>query len=634
MVDNNSSVESTRLGTQLQELYRQKADVDITVTSPFGEGIIQVRNGVVLSAHAGILHGNGAILTLALLANAEITTVASAETVQKTVFLSQQQLERFLLTQKPVAPSTAKDHLDEEQQLAKAKILFFLFRHKEAVDILVSILRQNRFFYPAWLWQSRVLTRQDYIAKALDEAYRWGNHDQDVWREARKMRPQLTASSSQVKRCIYCWSILPQNGGCPHCKATFAISNTPPSTEMRQEEIRFALTCFEQAYQSDVSNSRVAFALALGYFNLGDLPKARPYLESACQQSPKTPLYERSLSVLNALERHARPTAPPPAPKLPSIAPAATAPIAAVSTKDTRPTIMMIEDSMTSRKVLSMLFKRYGYHLLEAASGARALALAGSHRPELLLLDVMLPDTNGHDLLAKLRDLPHFQDVPVIMLTGKHDAKDRLKGIQGGAQEYITKPFDPQKLTSLVRSYLNGTAALNNSVSPDTTSTRDTHLSPPPAPVPVDTPTSDSRIPAASGIESGAQQAIPPAGESKGKTIFIIEDSRTSRKVLTMLLNRHGYKLYEASTGHEALNMAPTIRPDLVLLDVMLPDMTGYTILPQLKELPHFTDLPFIMLTGNRKATDRMKGMLAGSNEYLTKPFDPQKLLNVIGSYL
>jgi DNA-binding response OmpR family regulator len=632
MVENNSSVESTRLSTLLQELYRQKADVDITVTSPSREGTIHVRNGIVLSAHSGILHGNGAILTLALLSDTEIKSVSASETVQKTVFLSQQQLERFLLTQKPSAQSAATGHLDEEQQLAKAKNLFFLFRYKEAVDILVSILRRNRFFYPAWLWQSRILTRQDYISKALDEAYRWGNHDQDVWREARKMRPQLVASDTQVKRCIYCWSILPQNGGCSHCKATFAISSSPPSKDLRQEELRFALTCFEQAHQNDKNNSRVAFTLALGHFNLGELAKAKEYLESACQRSPMTPLYDRSLSVLTALQRRSATTSPPPPVQPVPTAPAAVAPVAEVSVTADRPSILMVEDSMTSRKVLSMLFKRYGYHLLEAASGSQALELAASHRPQLMLLDVMLPDTSGHELLAKLRHLPHFQDVPVIMLTGKHDAKDRLKGIQGGAQEYITKPFDPQKLTALVRSYLNGSASAADGVTPDTPSTRVDQASPAAVPAPAG-PT----ISAPSAImppSTGTSPVSPPAGKSNGKSIFIIEDSRTSRKVLTMLLNRHGYTLYEAATGQEALTIAPTIRPDLVLLDVMLPDMTGYTILPQLKELPHFADLPFIMLTGNRKATDRMQGMLAGTNEYLTKPFDPQKLLTVIGSYL
>ena len=101
-----------------------------------------------------------------------------------------------------------------------------------------------------------------------------------------------------------------------------------------------------------------------------------------------------------------------------------------------------------------------------------------------------------------------------------------------------------------------------------------------------------------------------------------------------MVLGRNGFTIHEATTGEEALNLATSIRPDLVLLDVMLPDMTGYTILPQLKELPHFKDLPVIMLTGKSGSTDRMKGMLAGTNEYLTKPFNPQKLLSVIGGYL
>jgi len=291
---------------------------------------------------------------------------------------------------------------------------------------------------------------------------------------------------------------------------------------------------------------------------------------------------------------------------------------------------------MTSRKVLSMLLKRYDYQLLEAASGQEALKVAGASRPNLVLLDVMLPDTNGHDLLVQLRNFEHLREIPIIMLTGRHDARDRLKGIQGGAQEYITKPFNPQKLTELIQSYVKSLPDKGTETAIDSAPT-------PTAPASQNVATKTVPVVnrwAASPVKPPAQepspaQAEPPKAPPPGsKSIFVIEDSRTSRKVLVMLLTRNGYHLYEASSGKEALALAPSIKPDLVLLDVMLPDMTGYTILPQLKQLPHFADIPFIMLTGNKKATDRLKGMLAGSNEYLTKPFDPQKLLSVISNYL
>jgi DNA-binding response OmpR family regulator len=101
-----------------------------------------------------------------------------------------------------------------------------------------------------------------------------------------------------------------------------------------------------------------------------------------------------------------------------------------------------------------------------------------------------------------------------------------------------------------------------------------------------------------------------------------------------MILERNGFDIFEAESGTDAIHLAQSIKPDLVLLDVMLPDMTGYNVLPQLKQLAHFENLPVIMLTGKTGPSDRMQGMLAGSNEYLTKPFNPEKLLSVINGYL
>lgn len=604
----------------LQSLQSGRLNVDITLVNTQRQGVIQVREGAILSAHTGILHGNGAILTLVQMQGATIDTVLADDKVQKTVFITLEQITRFLAMQKQAG--SCSQELDEEQLLQEAKDLFFRFHYKEAVDKLVVILRHNRFFYPAWLWQSRILTRQDYISRAIDEAYRWGNHDQDIWREARKIRPQLSSSEAPVKRCIFCWSLLNDSSSCGYCKARFTVSGADPAADLKQDDLQFALTCFSQALQQDPKNSRVAFALALGYTNLREYTKALEHLETAVRLSPGSQLYTKSLSLLRSVYAadKAKNVSPPRVP-----VPNATTQL---------PTILMIEDSMTSRKVLSMLLKRLNYQLLEAASGAEALAKAGSNRPQLILLDVMLPDTSGHDLLASLRAISHLKDVPVIMLTGRHDARDRLKGIQGGAQEYITKPFNPQRLTDLIQSYVKPAPGGARShakapgAAPVTSSLEANHK-------PAHTKPAAKPLSPDAGPAVAASPASTPASAPKdSKSIFVIEDSRTSRKVLTMLLQRNGYHLYEAASGEEALTLAPNISPDLVLLDVMLPDTTGYTILPQLKLLPHFANLPFIMLTGNNKATDRMKGMLAGTNEYLTKPFDPQKLISVIGSYL
>jgi len=126
----------------------------------------------------------------------------------------------------------------------------------------------------------------------------------------------------------------------------------------------------------------------------------------------------------------------------------------------------------------------------------------------------------------------------------------------------------------------------------------------------------------------------PPSSGGDRKSILVIEDSQTSRKVISMVLSRAGFQILEASTGLEGIKLGGECTPSLVLLDVMLPDMNGYEILPQLKAMSHLMDVPVIMLTGRTGSTDRVMGMRAGASEYLTKPFNPQKLVEILNKYL
>lgn len=597
----------------IQSARRNGSNLDLHVTSSHRQGILQIRNGQLLSATTGKLNGNGAALTLLSLRNAEIDPQEHTSSVQKTISLSLEQIVHY--TSSLQAQSVDVALADEDQLLEEALLLFFQFKNKQAIELFIRILRQNRFYYPAWLWQSRILTRHDHISKALDEAYRWGNDDRDVWREARKMRPQLEDIPESAKRCVFCWSLLEEGRTCEHCKASLIVTGQPLASDIKQDEIQQSLGYYHRALQQDPGNARSAYTLSLGYFNLKQYEKALPLMREAVRLSPQSTAYRKSLSLLLTLVK-ANDRKPEPATQNPG------------TTRGGNATVMMIEDSKTSRKVLSMLFERLGYNILEAENGTEALAKARSRAIDLILLDVMLPDTSGHKLLPKLREIKSLKDVPVIMLTGRQDSSDRLLGIQSGASEYVTKPFDPQKLSALVQHYIEtrkGRSESATSLTGNTTGATKPQVNSVLSPTPQPAASSPAALPAQN----------PPSIKKNGqKSIFVIEDSKTSRKVISMILGRNGYHIHEATTGQEALDLAPNIQPDLILLDVMLPDTTGYTILPKLKEMPHIKKLPVVMLTGKTAPSDRMKGMLAGSNEYLTKPFDPQKLLSVIKGYL
>ncbi len=107
-------------------------------------------------------------------------------------------------------------------------------------------------------------------------------------------------------------------------------------------------------------------------------------------------------------------------------------------------TIAIIDDDIHIGDVLEEILRREGYSVLRAYSGTEALYLLAQHRPDLVLLDLMLPGLSGEDVL------PHIQGVPVIILSAKVDVEDKVQLLLDGAVDYITKPFHPQELLARI----------------------------------------------------------------------------------------------------------------------------------------------------------------------------------------
>ena len=135
------------------------------------------------------------------------------------------------------------------------------------------------------------------------------------------------------------------------------------------------------------------------------------------------------------------------------------------------------------------------------------------------------------------------------------------------------------------------------------------------------------------GKKNKGRRIIPPEISSK-KKILVVEDSPTTRKVVVLTLKQKGYSMIEAQDGLEALSKIDEERPDLVLLDIILPKMDGYKVLSIIKESPEFKDIPVIMLTSKDGFLNKAKGKFSGSNAYLTKPFDPEELIETIEKHL
>jgi twitching motility two-component system response regulator PilG len=119
-----------------------------------------------------------------------------------------------------------------------------------------------------------------------------------------------------------------------------------------------------------------------------------------------------------------------------------------------RPRVLVVDDSATVRRLVTLALERLGCEVVTASGGLEALGILSHAAPALVLLDVGLPNLDGHQICRAIKRNERTSGVPVIMLTGRDGLMDRLRGKMAGAAEYLTKPFDPLALTEVVRKHL------------------------------------------------------------------------------------------------------------------------------------------------------------------------------------
>ena len=617
----------------LSSLRLLSSDLDVEVNTVRYSGCIQVRGGVVTAASQGGLSGNGALFTLVTQRVGDIKAVKSVEPLVSNVTVNHEQIA-FICSK--VSTAVGDDAvIDEAELLEEAIHLFLQFRRKEAGAKIVEVLRSNRFYYPAWLWHSRLMNRVEYLGKAIKEMKKWGGHDSLVKGELAKIEPHLLGRQEDVKRCIFCWAIVEKGQKqCRTCNCLLSISAKGDKQLDGRKELEASLRHYENEFKSHPENSRIAYCLCLGKFSLGQTAEAQGYLDKALRISPSEQLFLRTSKFLHniSVAQHApdkeKKREKVEAVSVPSCQPS--------SVQEKNKTILVIEDSTTSRKVISLVLKRQGYTIIEAHTGSEGLARLIDLVPDLVLLDVMLPDMEGYQILSEIRSNTRLKEVPVVMLTGKNSSVDRMKGFASGANEYLTKPFDPAKLLKVLERFTASggkksvsTPVKNAPVGKRSHTVKKTRKADIVLPSVGGAPPKPAVTPGPSIRVTPPKPAVP-----SGPSILIVEDSPTTRKVISIVLTRKGYPFREATTGKEALLAIEAAVPDLILLDAMLPDMTGYDILVDLQKSKERKKIPVVMLTAKAGAADRQKGMQAGAVAYLTKPFDPDKLLSTVAQHM
>jgi CheY-like chemotaxis protein len=117
--------------------------------------------------------------------------------------------------------------------------------------------------------------------------------------------------------------------------------------------------------------------------------------------------------------------------------------------------ILLVEDEPENQLVIGLILTTEGYNVITADRGDAALKLAAVEKPDLILLDVMMPEINGYEVLERLRSNPETAGIPVVLLTALAQEKDVEKAVEAGVNGFVAKPFEPAELISCVRAALS-----------------------------------------------------------------------------------------------------------------------------------------------------------------------------------
>ncbi len=120
-------------------------------------------------------------------------------------------------------------------------------------------------------------------------------------------------------------------------------------------------------------------------------------------------------------------------------------------------TVLVVDDDFAIRELISMALERE-YNIIKAESGKEALETLKSKKPDIVILDIMMPEIDGYEVCRRIKSSPETKEIPVIMLTAKHEMKDVGEAIKANADEFITKPFEPEFLKKRIAEYFSQSA--------------------------------------------------------------------------------------------------------------------------------------------------------------------------------
>ncbi|HLO51188.1 MAG TPA: response regulator, partial [Kamptonema sp.] len=263
--------------------------------------------------------------------------------------------------------------------------------------------------------------------------------------------------------------------------------------------------------------------------------------------------------------------------------------------------LLVVEDDETQRNSIVDLIGNNDVATTAVGSGAEALQTLMSGHFDCIVLDLGLPDMTGFELIEQIKQEATLKSLPIIIYTGKDLTRAEETQLKRMAETIIVKDVrSPERL-------LDETALFLHRVQANLPEPKRQML----------------------------EQLYQTDSTIAGKKVLIVDDDVRNIFALTSMLERHQMQVTYAENGRDGINVlqnTPDI--DIVLMDVMMPEMDGYETMQAIRNMPQFISLPMIALTAKAMKGDREKCIEAGASDYITKPVDTEQLLSLLRVWL
>jgi len=260
--------------------------------------------------------------------------------------------------------------------------------------------------------------------------------------------------------------------------------------------------------------------------------------------------------------------------------------------------ILIVDDDPTSIKLLESMLASDKYEILKACNGKDGLEHAFAHLPDLILLDVMMPDIDGFEVTRTIKRDPRTKDTPIILVTALDDPEKKAIGLEAGAEELLNKPVHSTELHARVNSMLR-LKQYRDQLSIRTM-----------------TGLSYSNIPKLREEVYRSKEEIP--------LILLVEDNEVDARLVKNALKEQPFKLKVVKRGSDVFNLVRQENVDLVLLDIILPDINGFEVCRRLKE--DHEDIQIVIVTCLDDLESKIKGVELGADDFLVKPIVNREL--------